>query len=102
MRVTQRHPARLVLRPLADKHVLGYLTLAVLILHLFGWGYWSALLLIAVIAFVGLVARGAWLMVTGQEEGGAKRRGSEEGGARRKGSEEGEDCDGFSIKSKLR
>lgn len=30
MRVTQRHPA--------DKHVLGYLTLAVLILHLFGWG----------------------------------------------------------------
>ena len=30
--------ARLVLRPLANKHVLGYLTLAVLILHLFGWG----------------------------------------------------------------
>ena len=56
----------------------------------------------ALIAFVGLMARGAWLMVTGQEEGAAKRRGSEEGGARRKGSEEEEDCDGFRIKSKLR
>lgn len=30
--------ARLVLRPLANKHVFGYLTLAVLILHLFGRG----------------------------------------------------------------
>jgi len=106
MRATQRHPARLVLRPLADKHVLGYLTLAILVLHFFGWGYVSGLVLLLLLAFVGLVGRGAWLMVTGQEEGANKRRGSEEGGAggRRKESEEDFDDsrDGFSIKSKLR
>ena len=36
------------------------------------------------IAFVGLVARGAWLMVTGQEEGAAKRRKGPGRKARRK------------------
>jgi len=64
VRVARKHPPRIVLRRLADKHVLGYLVLALLLLSLLGWSYTASLLLMVVLYAAYVAARGLWQQVT--------------------------------------